>query len=88
MVSLSTTKAKFIVCIEVVKEELWLRGFTKKLGIVHGDVIDTIYCDNKYSIHLSKHRMFLSKSKHVVVKFHLIRSILIKGMIKLDKVYT
>lgn len=85
---LSTIEPEFITCTESVNKGLWLRGFIRQLGIINSDAIDTSYCDSQFSNHSSKHTMFHSKSKHVNVKLHLIRSIASQALTKLDKVST
>lgn len=68
VVALSTTLVEFIACTEAVKGGLWLRDFTRQLGIVNSDVVDVVYCDNQSTIHFSKHHMFHSRSKYIDVK--------------------
>ena len=48
VVALSTTKAKYIVVIEVIKEAIWLKGIIKELGIEQDQIV--VFCDNQSAI--------------------------------------
>ncbi|MCI13576.1 aspartyl-tRNA synthetase, partial [Trifolium medium] len=41
VVALSTTQAEYIAHVEGVNEAIWLKGMIGKMGISHGDVIET-----------------------------------------------
>jgi hypothetical protein len=47
-----------------------------------------LYCDIKSSIHLAKTSTFHSKTKHIHIKYHFIRSFLEDGQLKLEKIHT
>ena len=47
-----------------------------------------MYCDNQSAIHIEKNLAFHYKTKHIQIKYHLIRSILEDGHLKLEKIHT
>jgi hypothetical protein len=47
-----------------------------------------LYCDNESFIHLSKNLAFHSKTKHIHLRYHFIRSVLEDGHLKLVKIHT
>jgi hypothetical protein len=47
-----------------------------------------LYCDSESAIHLAKNSSFHSKTKHIQLRYHFIRSILEDGHLKLEKIHT
>ena len=47
-----------------------------------------LYCDSESAIHLAKKSAFHSKTKHIHLRYHFIRSTLEDGHLKLDKIHT
>ncbi|GAA0155422.1 transmembrane signal receptor [Lithospermum erythrorhizon] len=62
-VALSTTEAEYIAVTECSKEVLWLKRFTKELGVVQKRY--TVQCDSQSVIHLCKNPSLHSRSKHI-----------------------
>ena len=79
MVALSTTKAKYMAITEAVKEEIWLKGITEELSMYRGKFI--VYYDNHSAIHLAKNQSFHKRSKHIDVRLHFVRNIVVAGEI-------
>ena len=48
----------------------------------------TILCDNQSCIKLSENPVFHDKSKHIEIKYHFIRDMVMKGAMKLDYIAT
>jgi hypothetical protein len=46
------------------------------------------YCDSESVIHLENKSSFHSKTKHIKIRYHFIRSILEDGHSKLEKIHT
>jgi hypothetical protein len=86
VVSLSTTKVEYVVAIETSKEMIWLQRFMEELGKKQEN--NRLYYENKSSIHLEKNSTFHSKTKHIHLMYHFIRSILEDGHLKLGKINT
>ena len=47
-----------------------------------------LYSDSQSAIHLAKNSTFHSKTKHIQLKHHFIRSTLDDGQLKLEKIHT
>ena len=85
----STTEAEFIAANEAAKEAVWMKNFIQELGVVPsvGDPI-TVYCDNNGAIAKAKEPRSHQKSKHVLRKFRLIREIIGRGDVRMERVDT
>ena len=47
-----------------------------------------LYSDSQSSIHLANKSAFHSRTKHIQLKYHFIRSVLEDGQLKLEKIHT
>ena len=47
-----------------------------------------LYFDSQIAIHLAKNSAFHSKTKHIKLRYHFIRSALEDGHLKLEKIHT
>ena len=74
LVASSTMKAKFIACFEASNHGICLRNFVTRLRIL-GDIERPlkIYCDNKSTVMYSNNNRSSSKSKHIDIKFLVIK---------------
>ncbi|KAD3066803.1 hypothetical protein E3N88_34683 [Mikania micrantha] len=70
-VALSTTEAEYMAAAEASKELIWLKNFLEELGKKQQD--SHLYCDNQSTIHLGKNPVFHGKTKHIQLRYHLIR---------------
>ena len=86
MVALSTTEVEYIALTEAIKEALWLRGIARELK--RQDHVITVHCDNQSVIHLSKNQIYHERTKHVDVKLHFMREIIVEGAVFVKKVST
>ncbi|KAL6327303.1 hypothetical protein AAG906_018605 [Vitis piasezkii] len=68
---------------EAVKEAIWLKGITEELVMYRGKVV--VYCDNQSAIHLAKNQSFHERSKHIDVRLHFVRDIIVTGEIGVGK---
>ena len=48
----------------------------------------TLYSDSQSAIHLANNSTFHSRTKHIHLKYHFIRSVLEDGELKLEKIHT
>jgi hypothetical protein len=86
VVALSTTEAEYVAAIEASKEMIWLQRFMEELGKKQEN--NMLYCDSQSVIHLAKNSVFHSKTKHIQLRYHFIRSTLEDGHLKLEKIHT
>ncbi|MCO5570947.1 hypothetical protein L7F22_024677 [Adiantum nelumboides] len=83
--SLSTTKAEYVAASDASKEAIWLACLVGDLGIHQ---VPPLHCDSQSAIKLANNPVFHSKSKHIEVKYHVIREVLAGKRIELVKVHT
>ena len=83
----SVTEAEYIAASEAAKEGVWIKNFLTELEVVPSisSPVD-LYCDNTGAIAQSKEPRSHQKSKHVMRRFHLIREIVDRGDVKVNKV--
>ena len=86
-VSQRTIEAEYIDASTTCREAIWLR---KLLGGLLGVNIEptVIRCDNQSYIKIFENPVFPDKSKHIEMKYHFIRNMVQKGMVKLQYVST
>ena len=85
-VALSTTEAEYVTATKASKEMIWLQRFMEELGKKKEN--SKLYYDNESGIHLAKNSRFHSKTKHIQLRYHFIRSALEDGHLKLEKIHT
>jgi len=86
IVALSTTEAEYISAIEGVKKAIWLRGLVNELGLTQK--VLTVFCDSQSVIHLTKNNSYQDKTKHINIKHHFIRDVVVVGEIIVEKIRT
>ncbi|KAL5774045.1 hypothetical protein ACOSP7_011602 [Xanthoceras sorbifolium] len=84
IVALSTTEAEYVAVTEASKEMVWLQSFLEELGKKQED--NVLYCESQSAIHLAKNPSFHSRTKHIQLRYHFIRSLLEDGILKLEKI--
>ncbi|WVZ12067.1 hypothetical protein V8G54_016597 [Vigna mungo] len=84
VVALSTTEAEYYALAEGVKEALWLKGLVRELGFDKKSVC--VHCDSQSVIHLANHQIYHSRTKHIDVKLHFVRSIVESGDVQICKI--
>ncbi|XP_063942424.1 secreted RxLR effector protein 161-like [Daucus carota subsp. sativus] len=85
----STAEAEYIAASEAAKEAVWMRKFVSELGVVPSvEEPIVLYCDNNAAIAQAKEPRSHKNSKHVLRRFHLIREIIERGDVKIERVDT
>jgi hypothetical protein len=74
VVALSTTETEYVAAVSGACQAVWLRKMLNELGCLQ-TAATTILCDNNSTIFLSKNQGFHSRTKHISIKFHYIRSL-------------
>eukprot|EP00253_Pinus_taeda_P013686 PITA_13686 len=82
VVALSTMETEYVATTKASKEMTWLQRFLDELG--KKQELGKLYS----AIHLAKNSAFHSKTKHIQLKYHFIRSVLEDGKLKLEKIHT
>ncbi|XP_073133292.1 uncharacterized protein [Henckelia pumila] len=83
----STTEAEYIAASDASKEAVWMRNFVQELGIIPC-VVDPVpvYCDNTGAVAQAKKPRSHHRSKHILRRFHIIREIVGRGDIIVERV--
>ena len=78
----STAEAEYIVASDACKEAVWLRKLL--FDLFEGKFDSTIiHCDNQSCIKLSENPVFHDRSKHIEMRYYLIRDLVQRGALKL-----
>ncbi|XP_033516008.1 secreted RxLR effector protein 161-like [Nicotiana tomentosiformis] len=85
----STMEAEFIACYDTTSLALWLKNFIFGLRIV--DCVSRpfrIFCDNSIAVFFSKNNKSGSRSKHIDIKYLMIRDYVKKQDVSFEHVST
>ena len=85
--ALSRAEAEYVIACLSSCEELWLRKLLSDLFDIQMDAT-FIYYDNQSCVKLSENPVFHDKSKHIEIKYHYIRDMVQRGVVKLQYVAT
>ena len=83
----STTEAEYIAASDAAKEAVWIQKFISELVVV--PFIESavpLICDNNGAIALAKEPRSHQKSKHIERCYHVIRELVGKGDVLMQKV--
>jgi hypothetical protein len=80
-ISNSSTEAEYISAWEATCEIVWLCRILQDLGVIQKSTT-TLLIDSQSTIKMAKNPVFHSKTKHVDTKYHFIRSLIVKDIIK------
>ena len=83
IIAQSTTEAEYIAINAVIKEAVYIRALLEELGYYKQNKFP-IYTDNNGALLLAKNPIFHERTKHIAVKYHYIRDLIIKGIIDLN----
>ena len=72
-VALSTIEEKYIATTEAGKQLPWMKTFVSQLSLTKTTYV--IFCDSQSSIDLNNNSMYHSRTKHIDVRYHLLRSV-------------
>ena len=86
VVALKITEPEYVVATEASKEMILLQRIQDELG--KKQELGKLYSDSQSAIHLAENFSFHSKTKHIRLKYHFIRSTLEDGQLKLEKIHT
>ncbi|RVW23885.1 Retrovirus-related Pol polyprotein from transposon TNT 1-94 [Vitis vinifera] len=85
----STMEAEFVACFEASSHALWLRNFISGLGVVDSIAKPLrIYCDNTAAVFFSKNDKFSSGSKHMDLKYLVVKERVQKQQVSIENIRT
>ena len=80
---------KFIACYEASNHGLWLRNFVTGLRIMDGiERLLKLYCDNKSAVMYSNNNRSSTKSKHIDIKFLVVKERVQSRQISIEHIST
>ena len=89
LVASSTMEAEFVACYEASNHGIWLRNFVTGLRILKGiERPLRLYCDNKSAVLYSNNNRSSSKSKHIDIKFLVVKERVQSGQIYIKHIGT
>ena len=83
-VALSSTKAEYIALAEAACEASWLRNLYAELGYPQAHPT-TIRGDNNGSIAMARNSQFHQRSKHIAIRWHLIRDLVNNNILTVEE---
>ena len=85
----SITEAEYIAASEAAKEASWMKKFITELGVVSKiEQPMFFFCDNTKAVAQAKESRSHHKSKHILRRFHLVREIIERQDIVIERVET
>jgi hypothetical protein len=83
----STIEVEYIAASDSRKEVIWLK---KLVSGLFGDKIEmmVVHCDNKSCIKLTENLVFHDRSKHIDMRYHYIRYLVQRKIVKLQYIAT
>ncbi|KAG8502946.1 hypothetical protein CXB51_000745 [Gossypium anomalum] len=89
LVASSTMAAKFVACYEASNHGIWLRNFVTGLHILENvERTLKLFCDNKSAMLYSNNKRSSSKSKHIDIKFLVVKERVQNGQISIEHIET
>ena len=86
-IATSTVEAEYVAAAEACKEVIWLRRLLTDIGFEQkGSTV--LYCDNQGAIAVSSNPEHHKRTKHIDVRFHLIREKQEEGLIAVKYIPT
>lgn len=82
VVTLSTTEAEYVAAAVCACQCVWMRKVLEKIGLSQSKC-SVIMCDNSSTIKLSKNPVMHGRCKHIDVRFHFLRDLTKKEVVKL-----
>ena len=86
VVSQSTTEAEYIAVNNLAREVVWLQQLFEDMGIPLTQPV--LKSDNNGCIAISRDPALHSRSKHIDVKYHYIRNLVLAGTVKIEYLNT
>ena len=82
-----TIEAEYIAASNAAKEAVWIRKLFNELGVILSiESTVPLLCDNNGAIALAKEPRSYQKSKHIKRRYHVIRELIGKGDVLVQKV--
>ena len=80
--ALGIAESEYVAAFSASCEAVWLRKLLSGIFDLQLDAT-CIHCDNQSCVKLSENPVFHEKSKHIEIKYHYIRDMVQRGVVKL-----
>lgn len=81
-VAQSSAEAEYLAAGLATQQSLWLRRILEDIGEKQEESL-LLHCDNKSAIAMAKNPVFHSRTRHINIKHHFIRSVIEDGDVQL-----
>ena len=89
LIASSTMVAEFIACYEASNYGIWLRNFVTGLRILNGvERPLKMFCDNRSAVLYSNNNRSTVKSKHIDIKFLIVKERIQSGQLSIEHIGT
>ena len=89
LIASSTMAAEFIACYEASNHGIWLRNFVTGLRILNGvERPLKMFCDNRSAVLYSNNNRSTVKSKHIDIKFLIVKERIQSGQLSIEHIGT
>ena len=86
---LDAMATEFVACYEASNPGIWLRNFVTGLHLLEGvERPLKLYCDNKSAVLYSNNNRSSSRSKHIDIKFLVVKERVQSGQISIEHIGT
>jgi hypothetical protein len=82
----STCYSEYVAMAMAVQEAQWTRQLLEELGLIVKST--KLYCDNEAAVVISQNHGVSKKSKHIEIKYHVVREAVDKGLVEVEGVST
>ena len=82
LVSLSTTESEYVAMMHMTKEALWIRMFPGEILCPLTKPM-LLYCDNQSAIAIAKNDQYHAHTKHIDIRYHIIRETIARGTVEI-----
>ena len=86
-ISQSTVDAKYVVAAVNCSNIVWFKQLMTGMKIEIKDLV-VIYCNSTSAINISKNLVMHTKTKHIAIKYHLLRELVQGKQVRLEYVNT
>ncbi|XP_038970582.1 secreted RxLR effector protein 161-like [Phoenix dactylifera] len=89
LVASSTMQVEFVACYGATVQTIWFRNFISGLKVVDSILRPiTIYCDNSVAVSFLKNNKCSGSSKHIDIKYLVVRDKVKEGQTKIEHINT
>lgn len=85
--SQSTAEVEYVAAANNCNQIIWMKQMLKDIGIKFDEPV-VIHCDNTSTVSMSKNLVLHSKTKHIEIKYHVVREKVAEKEVRLEYIST